>query len=582
MTKSQFFIDPLTQQNVDRWLNGSYDEETKKNIRQLIQKNPKEIVDAFYTTLSFGTGGLRGIMGVGSNRMNVYTVRAATQGLANYINSNTENPSVFIGYDSRNNSQSFAEEAAKVLAGNDIHVYLCPELRPTPYVSFGVRHKNCQAGITITASHNPAIYNGYKVYWSDGGQVVPPHDQGIIAEVNKITDITMISSAETIEHPHIEYVGAEVDEAYLEAITPLQLYPEENQEHGDKLNITYTSLHGTGITLAPQAFERWGFRNLHFVEEQIIPDGNFPTVKFPNPEEPSALKMGVDAMDENDSDILIANDPDADRVGIVVKHDGENIRLNGNQVACLCLEHICQANKLPKKPAFIKTIVTSELFQAIATKHKVPCFNVLTGFKYIAELIHKWEQEKSGYQFVFGGEESYGYLLGTQTRDKDAIVSSALICEIALHAKQQGKTLIDLMNDIYAKYGVYVEELASLVFEESKSGREKMAKGISQLQTAPPTTIANIKVVTIEDYHRSVKVNLETGETETIELPQSNVLTFWLKDNTKLIVRPSGTEPKIKIYCGVTLEQTSSVDETLLACQKKAKIIIDAFKERFL
>ena len=581
-------LDSATQANVDAWLSGDYDAETKASIKALIEENPNELIDAFYTKLAFGTGGLRGIMGVGTNRMNVYTVRAATQGLANYINQQPKNNSehkVIIGYDSRNHSRSFAEETAKVLAGNGIQVYLFNNLRPTPLVSFGCRYKHCIAGVTITASHNPPEYNGYKVYWQDGGQIVPPHDALIISEVNKIISTSQVKRVESLEDPLIELVEKEIDDAYLAAITPLQNYPKENHSQGNSLKIVYTSLHGTGITLAPQALSCWGFTNLSFVDKQIIPDGNFSTVKSPNPEEKDTLKMGLEKLQSENADILLATDPDADRVGVAVMHKGTPHILTGNQVACICLEHICEAltatNHMPAKGAFIKTIVTTELFQEIAKSYQKPCINVLTGFKYIAEQIHKWEMNSDGYQYIFGGEESYGYLLGTYTRDKDAISSSALISEVALHAKFQGKTLVDLLHDLYRKHGVFYETLLSMQFEDSKEGRQQITAGMKQIQHNPPKKIGNESVAVLEDYSRSIRINLKDNQTTPITLPKSDVLLFWLEDGCKLVIRPSGTEPKVKIYCGIKEADSSSIENALQKAEAKSKALVEALKQLF-
>lgn len=584
--KSSIELDVVTQKNVDEWLNGGYDSETKEEIKGLQRDNPKELIDAFYTNLSFGTGGLRGIMGVGTNRMNVYTVRAATQGLANYINSQPKSSSghsVFIGYDSRLNSLLFAEEAAKVLAGNGIRVYIFEDIRPTPFVSFGCRFKKCTSAIMITASHNPSNYNGYKVYWSDGGQIVPPQDTKIIEQVNLIKDPSQVKMIPDMHHPLIEWVGSGVDEAYFQAIAPLQNYQKENQQHGASLKVVYTSLHGTGITVMPKALSSWGFGNLTLVEKQVIPDGHFPTVSYPNPEEKAALQMGIKKLEEVNGDILIATDPDADRVGVVVRHKGESRILTGNQVAALCLEHVCSAltklNKMPEKAAFVKTIVTTELFKAISDSYGKPTYNVLTGFKYIAQKIHEWEKDsKNGRQFIFGGEESYGYLLGTQVRDKDAIVMSALICEMTLEAKRNGKTLVDMLEDLYKKHGVYFETLLTLNFEESKEGKEKMAAIISKLQHSPPTSLAGIPVVSLEDYQRSIKTDVKTGKTGPLAFPKSDVLLFWLEDDSKVIIRPSGTEPKVKIYCGVKEKATPSIDVALARAESKAKKLADALK----
>ena len=567
MTTTTTQFDPITLENVHQWLNGHYDADAKAEIRQLMQNNPKEILDAFYTTLSFGTGGLRGIMGVGTNRMNQYTVRAATQGLANYINGQPVIPNkkhaVVIGYDSRDNSQYFAEEAAKVLAGNEIEVYLFKELRPVGLVSFGCLFKKCSAGIMITASHNPPIYNGYKVYWNDGGQVLPPHDKGIIDEVKRIHDNSMVKST-LLTHPLIHLVTEEFDSAYLKAIEALQLYPNDNKQQGHTLKVVYSNLHGTGITMIPRTLKNRGFTALVDVDQQKIPDGKFPTVVSPNPEERQALELGIETMLSSQSDLLLATDPDADRVGVAVSHHGKAVLLNGNEIASLCLEHICKAlkdqNRMPAKAAFIKTIVTTELFKAIAESYGKPCFDVLTGFKYIAELIRKWETQQEGYDYIFGGEESYGCLHGTETRDKDAVSTSALICEVALQAKMQNKDLVDLLYDLYTKYGIYKEKLVSVNFEESKTGKELMDKAMAELRQNPPKSICGIDVSIVEDYQTSIRSFMNTKNKEQLTLPMSNVLLFWLKDGSKVVVRPSGTEPKIKLYCGVSKKISKSID----------------------
>jgi phosphomannomutase len=579
-------LDFKTAANINLWLNGQYDDKTKEEVRRLVKENPKEATDAFYTNLSFGTGGMRGLMGVGSNRMNDYTVRAATQGLANYVNKQRtalKGHSAFIGYDSRHHSHSFAKEAARVLAGNGIKVYLCKDIRPTPLVSFGCRFKECITAIMITASHNPPEYNGYKVYWRDGGQVLPPHDLGIVEEAAKITDPAMVKMTPSINHPLIEIVSEEIDNPYIIEGSKLQNYSEKNRQHGNNLKIVYTSLHGTGITLAPKMLAEWGFSKLIYVDQQIIPDGNFPTVKYPNPEERSALALGIDVLKATESDLLIATDPDADRVGVAVKDNNKIVLLTGNQIAALCLEHVCEAltsqKKMPEKAAFIKTIVTTELFKAICNHYKKDCFNVLTGFKYIAELIHEWENDPKGYEYIFGGEESYGYLFGTITRDKDAIISSALICEMALHAKLQGKTLIDLLHDLYHKYGAYIEKLVSVSFEESKAGKDKMSQSMEQLRKNHPEKINEIAVVAVEDYLFSLRTDITTKKTEKITLPKSDVLLFWLKDGSKLIVRPSGTEPKIKLYCGVSEPLSSSLEQTLHNLENKSSELLQSLNK---
>jgi phosphomannomutase len=576
-------IDSETDKNIQKWLEGHYDESTKNEIRSLLVANPELAIDSFYTHLTFGTAGLRGVMGVGSNRMNNYTVRAATQGLANYIQSqtvsNTAHSSVLIGYDSRIHSREFAEETAKVLAGNGIKVFLYKEIRPTPLVSFGCRYKKCMAAIMITASHNPPEYNGYKVYWSDGGQLVPPHDEGVMREVSKITDPTLVRSINSIKTPLIEEVNGEIDTAYLKAITELQNYPSDNKKQGSELKIVYTSLHGTGITMAPKAFTDWGFTNVKFVDSQVIPDGHFPTVHYPNPEEPAALSLGIELMLKTGSDIMLATDPDADRIGVVALHQGKPVILTGNQIAALCLNHVCKAfhdqNRLPSRAAFIKTIGTTELFQAICDKYHSSCFNVLPGFKYIAEKIHQWESETERYKYVFGGEESCGYLFGTQCRDKDAILSSVLISEMALQAKIEKKSLVDKLYDLYKEFGVYQELLKSLNFGETKEGKEQMSQSMAKIRKDSLQNIAGIPIERIDDCLTSTRVHLKTGDKEKLLLPQSDVLIYWLEDGSKVMVRPSGTEPKVKLYCGIVQKEFSSIDEGIQSCQERGKNILE-------
>lgn len=582
-------MDPRAKTNVDNWLEGPYDDETKKTIQKMLKKDPQEVEDAFYSHLTFGTGGLRGLMGVGTNRMNRYTVQAATQGLANYLLTLPplkEGHSVFIGFDSRHHSREFAEETAKVLAGNGIRVHLYKELRPSPMVSFGCRFKKCSAAIMITASHNPPEYNGYKVYWNDGAQILPPHDALIIAEVQKITSPRQVKSVGSINHPLIHKVGEDIDAFYFEAIKPLLTNPVDDKREGSQLKIVYTSLHGAGITAVPKALQQAGFTNFVFVVKQVIPEGDFPTVKNPNPEEKAAMKMGIDRMQQTQAHILIATDPDADRIGVGVRHKGEVRLLNGNQTACILLYHILTTlksqNRLPEKAAFIKTIATTELFKTICNAFGVACFDVLTGFKYFAEKIRVWEQMPHGFHYVFGGEESCGYLLGTQTREKDAITASVLVAEVALQAKTRSKTLIDLLHEIYKKYGFYYEKLVSVQFSETKEGKEKMAAGMSRLQSNPPQQILGIAVESIEDYSRSLRTHLKTGKTEPLTLPQSNVLLFWLEDGTKLMIRPSGTEPKIKLYCGVVQKQIRTIEEAEIESEKRATDFLQALHKELI
>ena len=524
-------MESVIEERVQYWLQANFDDATKKQIQNLLKTDQKALVDAFYANLSFGTGGLRGIMGVGPNRMNSYTVGWATQGLANYLKKqygHTVELRVAIGYDSRNNSKAFAEEAAKVLAANDIRVFLFKDLRPTPLVSFACRYHKCHSAIMVTASHNPPLYNGYKVYWNDGAQVLPPHDIGIIEEVNRLHDPDDIKKLSEMDS-RVVMMGKEVDDAYLEAILPLKIGQDTS------LRILYSSLHGTGITLMPQAFAQYGFQNVSTVEKQCIPDGNFPTCKRPNPEEKEALELGIEQMLKEGHDIFIATDPDADRVGVVVRHNNEAVILNGNQIACIGAYFICLKKRLVKNAAFVKTIVTTELFRQIVEEHGARCFDVLTGFKYIAEKIREWEETKS-YEYVFGGEESYGYLLGTHVRDKDAIVASCLLAEAASWAKEENKTLVDVLEDIYSQYGFYSEKLQSLDFEESREGRQAMQKRMYEFRNNPPIALAGEKVVSTTDL-------LNPGP-----LPKSDVLIWELASGTKIIIRPSGTEPKIKIY----------------------------------
>lgn len=556
--------DATADAEAQRWLQGNYDEETKREIRELILNNPKEAIDAFYTNLQFGTGGMRGLMGPGSNRMNIYTIQKATQGVANYLKKTLgegEDLSVFIGYDSRKNSRQFAEEAAKVLAGNGIRALITSDIRPTPLVSFGCRYKKCAAALMITASHNPKDYNGYKVYWSDGGQVLPPHDKGIVQEANSIEDRSAIHLADSIDDPLIETVEDDVDDAYLNGLKNLSLYPHLVKESQASLKITYTSLHGTGITLAPRALRMMGFFHLNFVDAQVIPDGNFPTAPYPNPEEEAALSLGIQKMLESESDLLIANDPDADRMGVVINDHGKPVILTGNQIACILLNHILEGyalnHSLPENPAAVKSVVTTELFRAIAESHQVELFEVLPGFKYIAEKIRNWEKDHT-HSYVFGAEESYGYLFGTEARDKDAIGASAWIAEAALKAKQEGKTLLQVLDALFEKYGIYLEKLSSAEFPESKEGKEAMQKAMQNLRTAPLQEIHGDRVVRFDDYLKSTT------------LPPSDFLVYHFEDGSKLMVRPSGTEPKIKVYCGIVEKTFNSLDEGLSQAHQRA------------
>ncbi len=575
-------FDEEVRKRIQAWLDGPYDEKTKEEIRALLAKDPNALADAFYSSLEFGTGGMRGIMGVGTNRINQYTIRFATQGVANYILKQKKDAVVLIGFDSRNGSRFFAEETARVFAGNGIRVLLLKELRPTPFISFAVRNKKCICGVMVTASHNPAQYNGYKVYWDDGAQVVPPHDTGIMQEVQKTQDLSFVKMAD-LKSPLIQIVDEKLDQEYVDAIRPLQFFPEQNKTKGSTLKICYTSLHGTGITLAPKALNDWGFNSLTLVDEQCKPDGNFPTVKFPNPEFKEALQMGMDKMQQSGCDILIANDPDADRTGLVISHQGKPFILTGNEVASLCINFICETlkarNQVPPRAAFVTTIVSTELMKTIAAAHKIACFEVLTGFKYIAEKIREWESSKDGYQFLFGAEESYGYLLGTKVRDKDAIIASCFFSEMALDAKLKGETLVDRLYKLYATYGIFREKQYSVTFTSGKQEREEIALVMGNLRKTPPKMIAGEKVTVIEDYLKGEKVDLNSAKKERLNLPKSDVLLFRLNDESKLVIRPSGTEPKIKLYCGVRLKSFPSVDQGIKTCEEKLDSLIKSFKQ---
>lgn len=575
-------FDPVTRANIEAWLHGHYDQDTKKKLLEMLEKQPQEVRDAFYTSLAFGTGGLRGVMGLGTNRMNRYTVGAATQGIANYL---LQQPlpgdhkhAVFISYDSRLHSKEFALHAACVLAGNGIRVFLTKELRPTPLVSFGCRHLHCSAAIMITASHNPPEYNGYKVYWKDGAQILPPHDTGIIEEVRKIADVDQVKTC-SLPSPLIQEVGEEIDQAYFEAIAPLQLYPVENQAHGHFLRIVYTSLHGAGITMVPKALAGWGFTNVDCVQEQCRPDGTFPTVHSPNPEERAALLLGIEQLLAKEADILLATDPDTDRMGVAVRHQGKEVILNGNQIACLCLYHICEALKkkkaFPLRAGFIKSIVTTELFCKIAESYGGACFDVLTGFKYIGEKIRQWEEDTEKYQYIFGGEESYGYLLGTHARDKDAVVASCLFAEVALQAKRDGKTVVDILNLIYERFGIFREKLVSITLK-GKEGVDKMRALMESLRAHPPKKIGKSAVRTVADYACGLRRELATGKTEKIALPHSDVLIFWLEDGSKVAIRPSGTEPKIKVYAEVAAPppDKASLESAIMAADARLEDLV--------
>jgi len=534
------------------WLNDAIDADTQKQVKHLIEKDISELTESFYRNLEFGTGGLRGIMGVGTNRMNKYTVGMATQGLANYLKKSfpkEKEIKAAIAYDTRNNSRYFAQITAEVLSANNIKVYLFENIRPTPLLSFAVRQLKCHTGIVITASHNPKEYNGYKVYWSDGGQLIAPHDKNVIAEVNLIGDFKDVNFNKKAEN--IIIIGKEIDDVYINKVKSLSL-SKNIIEKNSKLKIVYTPLHGTGVHLVPKCLSEYGFKSIMTVKEQNISDGNFPTVQSPNPEEAKALTMAIEKARAVDADLVMATDPDADRVGVACKNDkGEYVLLNGNQTASILIHYILNSwhekGLFTGKEFIVKTVVTTELLSVIAHYYNVKIFDVLTGFKYIADAILRNEGSK---KFIAGGEESYGYLIGDFVRDKDAVIACCMIAEAAAWAANQNKTLYDILIDIFIKYGFYKENLVS-VTKKGMSGSEEINKMMLDYRNNPPREINNSKVVMIKDYQSSTIKILLNGTSLPIDLPKSDVLQFFLEDETKITVRPSGTEPKIKFYFSV-------------------------------
>ena len=543
------------RQVAQSWLDGNFDQQTKDQVRELMA-NPVALEDAFYRNLEFGTGGLRGIMGVGTNRMNKYTVGMATQGLANYMKANCKGDlSVCISFDSRNNSEYFAKITADVLSANGIKVYIFDCLHPIALMSFSVRTKKATAGIMITASHNPKEYNGYKVFWSDGAQVISPVDKDIVAEVAKITDPSMVKFERGENAAPIEVMSHEMDEAYLNAVSTLMLSPESRERHKD-IKIVYTPIHGSGVSIIPEFLAKLGFENIYHVPEQDVVDGNFPTVDSPNPEEPGALAMAVEVANREGADVVMATDPDADRLGIAVRdNEGKMVLLNGNQTASILTYYILrrwdELGKLDSTKYCVKTIVTTELIRAIAAKYGVKVYNVLTGFKWIANIVK--ENEGKG-EFICGGEESYGFNIGEFVRDKDAPISCAMVAECAAWAADQGKTLYQLLQDIYAEFGYYKESLISVV-RKGKAGAEEIAAIMTNYRNNPPKEMAGSPVVKVIDYSKP----------ETTGLPASNVLQFYNEAGDVVTVRPSGTEPKIKFYFGIKGSDADAKNEVLRA-----------------
>ncbi len=545
-------MDTKVMEKAMQWLAPEFDRETRQQVQWMIDNDQESLSESFYRSLEFGTGGMRGIMGPGTNRMNIYVIGMATQGLCNYIKKNfpgRDDLKVAIAHDSRNNSRLFAETTAKVISANGIHAYLFESLRPTPELSFSIRHLGCQSGIVVTASHNPKEYNGYKVYWDDGGQVIAPHDEDIIKEVEKIQSITEVRFEGNPALTHT--LGQEIDEAYLSCITSLSLNPEINRKHHD-LKIVYTPIHGTGVTLVPSILKRFGFTNVMNVPEQDIPDGNFPTVVSPNPEEKAALNLAIDKAIATNSELVMASDPDADRVGIAIRdRNGSFKLLNGNQTGSLLIYYLLKnwsdKGKLKGNEFIARTVVTTPLFEDIANDFGVKTYVVLTGFKYIADIIRNKEANEV---FIGGGEESYGFMVGSFVRDKDAISSCAMIAEVAAWAKDQGMTLLDLLEAIAVKYGLYKEHLISIV-RKGQSGVAQINAMMERFRSQPPKSLGGSDVVLLHDFLTGKTLDLITGKQTGITLPKSNVLQFITADGSIVSARPSGTEPKIKFYFSV-------------------------------
>ena len=566
-------MDPKIIERAKAWLTDQYDAETRQSVQNMLDNDPNELTESFYRNLEFGTGGLRGIMGAGTNRMNIYTVAMATQGFANYIKKmhpDKKDLSVAISYDGRNNSPAFANITADVMSANGIKVYIFDCLRPTPELSFAVCEMKCDAGVMVTASHNPKEYNGYKAYWNDGGQLVSPHDKNVIAEVEKITDPSMVNFKRNPDL--VTVLDEKFDNIYLNKVYGLSLSLDLIKKHKD-MRIVYTPIHGTGRRLVPEILKRKGFENVYCVEEQMVVDGNFPTVKSPNPEEPAAMALAVKKAQEVNADLVMATDPDADRVGIAVKDDkGEFILLNGNQTASLFVYYLLtrwkELGKLTGNEYIVKTIVTTELLFDMAKKYNVDRYDVLTGFKYIADKILELEGKK---QFIGGGEESYGYLAGDFVRDKDAVIATSMIAETAVWAAEQGKTLYQLLMDIYKEFGLYKEKLVSLT-KKGISGTEEIKALMTKFRNTPPTVIAGEKVVEIRDYKLQEAKDLLTGKTTAITLPKSDVLQFFTESGSKITVRPSGTEPKIKFYFSMKGDTTNGIETAMKVLDEKLEI----------
>ena len=571
------------QERADQWLqSAAVDESTKDTIRKMQAEQPDEFEEAFYKDLEFGTGGLRGIMGVGSNRMNKYTLGMATQGLANYLNKTFTNQGicVAIAHDCRNNSDTFAKVVADVFTANGIKVYFFDALRPTPELSFAIRYLKAKSGVVLTASHNPKEYNGYKAYWTDGAQMIHPHDVNVMEEVKKIASIDDVQF--TGNEGLLEYIGENIDEAYLKELEKISVFKEATAADKD-VKIVFSPIHGTGITLVPKALHNFGYNEVTIVEEQSTPDGNFPTVVYPNPEEKEAMKLSLAKAKEIDADIVMATDPDSDRVGTAIKNGNNEWQLlNGNQTGSLLIYYLLnrwsELGKLNGNQYVVKTIVTTELIKDIADKFKVDSYDTLTGFKHIAGLIRELEGKK---EFIGGGEESYGYMIGDFVRDKDAIASSVMIAEMTAYAKSQGKTVYDYLLEMYEECGLYREELVSIT-KKGISGSEEIQKMMAGFRENPPKKINGTEVIAMADYQKGLKYNLKDGSNQKLDFPNSNVLQCFLADGSKVSARPSGTEPKIKFYVSVKGELTNRAEfeEKFAALNDTIEAIIDDLNVR--
>ena len=566
-------LEQMVLKKAQAWLDGHYDEETKKQVKYLMDNDMKELVESFYKDLEFGTGGLRGIMGVGTNRMNVYTVGAATQGLANYLKKNFagEQIRVAIGHDSRNNSRMFAERVADIFASNGFTVFLFDSLRPTPELSFAIRELKCHSGVVVTASHNPKEYNGYKAYWTDGAQVTPPHDKNIIEEVAKITDIDMIQMGRNAEN--ITILDEKFDEIYLNRVHELSLSPESVKKFHD-MKIVYTPLHGSGVRLVPASLAKYGFTNVKLVPEQAVVDGNFPTVESPNPEERKTMSMAIDLAAKEGAELVLATDPDSDRIGVALRNkQGEYVLLNGNQTLVLLMSYQltrwAERGELDGKQYVVKTIVTSQMANAVADFFKVKCYDCLTGFKYIAKIIRENEGKE---KYIGGGDASIGCLEGGYVRDKDAVSACSLAAEAAAWAKDtMGLTLFEWLQELYVKYGFYREGLVSVV-RKGKEGAEQIQQMMVDFRANPPKTIVGSPVVKINDFQTLETLDVKTGVKTPIAQDRSNVLQWFTEDGTKVSVRPAGTEPKIKFYFGVKAPLASVADYDRVLAELDGKI----------